>query len=381
MGHQKAAYEILTELYTPQTIMQSETHRKIISWYVRFDLFAGLMSGSQTVLGREWFAAQYDYYTRQAKNKPNDRGSKFEEHFATSRLLATDVALLFAGKVTGSVSDQDFGEGIAKLTTGFADFRNALDTVYHSESATFVQSFPKPIPPFPKESWNALEDPRFLYADGMFTMNFVMIDFWAIHLMFQYQCAVAQRQAPPPELYELACKVCKMIDALESSDQSPPGALLGAQASLGIASLFLPKDEMHKDWCRRKFALVEQKGYVFSAVKYFSPANDCFRYIYPAALRGRMSELWGEDVSRWWLPNDEGFPPVIQSIREFIEYRMLKPADELQENVREMKALFQSMNIGDNDSPLKGMSTDSDQFEPNLEGVPLDESSPDNNWA
>lgn len=258
LGHQKAAFEILTELYTPETIMQSETHRKIISWYIRFDLFAGLMSGYKTVLGREWFAAHTDYYKRQARDRPNDIGARFEEYFATTRLLATDVALIFAAKTKGDMSDQEFGERCQELAGDMAQFAQTLETAY-TKSSYFVKSFPKAIPPYPEQSWNP-RDPDFLYAGDMFTMNFVLIDFWAIHLMFKYQMTMAQQLPPSGDLQELAFKMCKMVDATECYDQSPLGSLLGTQASLGIASLFLPKDEMHKMWCRRYFAVVEQKG-------------------------------------------------------------------------------------------------------------------------
>ncbi|KAI6863453.1 hypothetical protein KC316_g20259, partial [Hortaea werneckii] len=84
LGHQRAAHQILTDLYTPMTIMQDETRRKIIGWYIRFDLFAGMMSGGETNLGREWFAVHSDFYTRQTMDRPDDLGAKFEEYFATS---------------------------------------------------------------------------------------------------------------------------------------------------------------------------------------------------------------------------------------------------------------------------------------------------------
>lgn len=94
-------------------------------------------------------------------------------------------------------------------------------------------------------------------------------------------------------------------------------------------------------------------------------------------MRTRMGELWGEDVSTWWLPNNEGFPPIIQSIREFIEFRSQEATDTLGASVRDMKALFNRMNL-DESSPkdMKGLSTDS-EFEPQFDGM-MYESSPDN---
>lgn len=41
-----------------------------------------------------------------------------------------------------------------------------------------------------------------------------------------------------------------------------------------------------------------------------------------------MSEVWGEDVTNWWLPNNEGYPTAIKTVRDFIAYRASKPADD-----------------------------------------------------
>jgi len=37
-NHQKAACNIITGLYTPQTIMEDEMTRVILGWYIRFDV-------------------------------------------------------------------------------------------------------------------------------------------------------------------------------------------------------------------------------------------------------------------------------------------------------------------------------------------------------
>lgn len=237
--------------------MQDETCRKIISWYIRFDLFAGMMSGGQTCLEREWFASCADFYGRQARDRPSDIGAKFEEYFATSRLLATDVALLFAAKTKDAITDEQFASDTSNLMAQFANFGRTIETAY-TDPLYFVKSFPKPDPC--EDEVTDFRDPNFLYGGEYHTMNFVLVDFWAIDLMFKYQLSMAQRQQPPPELTEIALKKCKMFDAIQHSDQGPPGAVLGCQASLGIASLFL-RDKRHTEWCRRRFALIEQNGY------------------------------------------------------------------------------------------------------------------------
>lgn len=243
--------------------MQSETHRKIITWYIRFDLFAGMMSGGSTVLGREWFAACADFYKRQSRDRPNDLGAKFEEYFSASRLRATDVALLFAAATKKSIRDEEFALEAGKIAAEMGSFGHHLETAF-TDPSCFVKSFGNTPTPGEDDLFNYRE-PNFLYGKEWFTMNFVLIDFWAIQLMFQFQLLAAQGQQPTADITDryltnLALKKCKMFEAIEHYDQAPPGAIMGCQASLGIASLFMPKDKKHQMWCRRKFALIEQRG-------------------------------------------------------------------------------------------------------------------------
>ncbi|EME38245.1 hypothetical protein DOTSEDRAFT_161080 [Dothistroma septosporum NZE10] len=326
LGHQKAALQILTDLFTPQTIMQDETRRKIINWYIRFDLFAGMMSGGETALGREWFAAAADFYTRQTRDRPQDLGARFEEYFATSRLLATDVTLLFAAKTQNNISDEQFMSSIQQLSVSFADFGSTIETAF-TDSSCFVKRFPR-APAAQQDNMFNYRDPNFLYAGELSTMNFVLLDHWAIELMFKYQVTLATGQALSPDLTELALKKCKMFEAIQYGEESGPAAVLGCQASLGILALFLPKDQPHIMWCRRKFVDIEQLG-----------------YIYPSTYRQRMSDLWNTDVNGWWLPNDEGYLASIRTIRDFVQYRATKPTDAFSTGIRDMNGIFRTLNI------------------------------------
>ena len=201
LGHQRAAHQILTELFNPQTIMQDETRRRIIAWYIRFDLFAGLLAGSETNLDRAWFAVCADFYDVQARERPSDLGAKFEGFFSTSRLLATDVTLLFAARHRDSISEEDFEERVPDLIRQFDEFKTTLLNAFEGPSC-FVQEFPLAPPPSPDDLTN-FRDPYFLYAGDLFTMNYILIDFWAIDLHFKMSLASIRRQPPPPDLREV----------------------------------------------------------------------------------------------------------------------------------------------------------------------------------
>jgi hypothetical protein len=257
MGHQRAAYEILTELFTPQTIMQSETHRKIISWYIRFDLFAGFMHGYGMVLSRDWHVACMEFYVRQARDKPRDLGSLFEEKFARSRLLATDISLLFArGKNDGP--SLELITDMGKLTAELEEYSQELENAF-KDTRTYVKEFPNA----PEGEWDDVvgsTDPEFLWAGELFTWNFILIDFWAIYLLFKSQIAQFDPTVRGEEVVATATKVCKMFEALQYCGEDSTAMILGAQASLGMAAACMPKDQRHTMWCRNKYALIEQCG-------------------------------------------------------------------------------------------------------------------------
>lgn len=59
----------------------------------------------------------------------------------------------------------------------------------------------------------------------------------------------------------------------------------------------------------------------------------------------------------WWLPNDEGYSPIIRSIRKFVEERSSVATDVPKEDLREMKQIFAALKLNDGPSssaPNKG---------------------------
>lgn len=77
-------------------------------------------------------------------------------------------------------------------------------------------------------------------------------------------------------------------------------------------------------------------------------ANTVFRYIYPLTFRTKMADLFGDpSCMHWWLPNDENYPPIVRSIRSFVEARTTQARDVPTEDLRDMKAIFASMKLDD----------------------------------
>jgi hypothetical protein len=258
MGHQKAAYEILTNLYTPQSITQNETLRKALNWYIRFDLFVGFQSGSEAVLGIEWVQANHQYYQSQVQERPNELGPKYEERFAYGKLTATQVALLFSKKTKGQISDEEFVGQVGNLL-------HKLDTWLDEVSPELLnpELLVKDFSDCPERDPDDIVDPydpNTLWGGEIFTTNFMFADIWSVELMFKSLLALAEGKPSSPEVVALAYKQIQKFESVRLYPHKPYGSLLEVHASFAVASLFMPKDDKHIMWCRKRFAAVESLG-------------------------------------------------------------------------------------------------------------------------
>jgi len=267
LGHQQAAYRMLLELYTSQSIVETEMRRKIFEWYTRFDLHGSLMSGNETALGREWFSAIDTYYRQQSLNFPTDINIKFDVAIAKHRLMCTDMALLFAKLPRKAISFAEFQEESNRFAKQIDNWSDDLDPVFRDEQEHRVMDFGGK-----KKDPDDIVDPYLpggLSTGPMFSFNFMLQDLLAITVMFKYKMALLLEQPPPLELHNLALELCRLFETIEYWAEAPSGAILKAHASLAIATLFLPKDERHIMWCRRKLAKVESLGFVLAAQSFY----------------------------------------------------------------------------------------------------------------
>ncbi|KAL8935439.1 MAG: hypothetical protein Q9216_005421 [Gyalolechia sp. 2 TL-2023] len=328
LGHHRAAYSMLTELHTVESIMETEVRRKILAWYSRFDLFLGFMSGYKTVLGREWFAATEQYYVAQAEQRPGDINPQIEAAVASHRVLAMDMALLFAKLPSGAISFPEFSRENVLLAQRIRDWKQSLEPLL-SDDRYLVTSFENASQ---REKDDIVDPyrPGGLFQGPLSQLNFLMMDWLGTNILHTYQTALIMKQAVPAGLVDSALEVCRLFETVEYWPESAPGSVLSAQAGLGIAALFLPKDERHTMWIRRKLAVIESNGYT-----------------YPPTLRDKMATLWDDPgIHRWWLPNEEGCPAIIRSIRDFTEERSSKTGGQpISEDIRNMKGLLEKLNI------------------------------------
>lgn len=256
MGHQKAAFEMLTRLYTPETITKSDFLSKVLLWYIRFDLFLGFQSGGEAVLGREWYEAVHNAYVQKVKDNPDDLGMKYEERFAYSRLVAKDSNDLFARTGKGLISPQDFMAQLPLLRERVDSLHKEIPEVLLDPSYK-VNSIKGT--PDPDDISNPYE-PDVIWGGPLWTTNFLYMDMWGIQFMLAISTSMALKQPMEPEYTKMAYEAIQMFEAMCAYPEAPPGTLLEAQVSFAIAALFLPRDQKTMLWIRRTFAKVEAAG-------------------------------------------------------------------------------------------------------------------------
>lgn len=259
VGHQKAAHRMLLELYSPDTIMEDELQRKTLSWYSRFDLTAGLISGYETVLGRDWFCAREEYYRHQSEDHPDDIDYQIETTIARHCLNAMDMALLFARLSREALGVEEFKIENGELSMRISAWEQDLYILF-DEVRCQVETFEIKRRPGSKD----VVDPHMpggIFSGGLCSLNLLLMDWYGLDLMHRYQTALILQQSQPPKLQLIAWELCRMFEAIDCWPEAPPGVVLSTQASLSMAALFLPRNRQNIMWCRRKLARIESLGY------------------------------------------------------------------------------------------------------------------------
>lgn len=72
--------------------------------------------------------------------------------------------------------------------------------------------------------------------------------------------------------------------------------------------------------------------------------TNALSYVCPTTRREQVAVLLEQPLFRhWWLPNEEGFTPILKSIRAFAAERNSIRLTEEQELVREVGHLFRKL--------------------------------------
>ncbi|RAL11592.1 Zn(II)2Cys6 transcription factor [Aspergillus homomorphus CBS 101889] len=331
IDHHQAAHALMRELLTPETINTNELHQHIFLWYARFDVVAGILAGNETVLSRDWYVAKEEYDAQQAATHPGDVDKQLAWATSINRRFGLDMASLYAKLSRGMIPIDEFMVQNDLLGRTLEQMKSILVQFQNSEFA--VQEYPYRVP----LTEDDIVDPYVpggMHCGPLWEVNMVWIDYLSTKAMFKYQSFLALRQTSIAELEDLSMEQCRLMESVDRWPGKENGAIISFKNSLGMAAMFLPKEDKYIMWARRKFASLEQQGYVVAS-----------------RFRSAMAALWQlPQIDRWWLPNDESYPKIIREVRAMTEERINHPRDHFREDVRDMKALFWNISLDDTES-------------------------------
>ena len=230
----------------------------ILGWYMRFDVFAGLMGGFEMVLSREWFSYAPEYFQQQVDVEPTNLNWKIELAISKLRLIAMDMSTVFAKNGKGEINFEQFVFENEAVGRRIEAWKTHMDPALQ-DSQYLVTDFTGARPLDPEDIVSPYI-PGTIYRGPLWVMNVSTLDWYSIDLMHKYQTALTLKNQPSKELSLKAYQSCQLFESVEFYPESPPGTILALQASLGIACLFLPRDTTHAMWARRKLAAIESQG-------------------------------------------------------------------------------------------------------------------------
>ncbi|CAI7567106.1 unnamed protein product [Penicillium glandicola] len=330
IDHHQAAHTLIRELMTPESANSNELHTNIFLWYSRFDVVVGILAGTETVLGRDWYLAKEQYDAEQAAIYPDDPSKQLALAASINRRFGLDMASLYAKLSRGMISMENFaaqnenlGQWLEKVKTvlrAFDDDEYKVQTYPHKQPLTEDD----PVDPYV---------PGVLHRGPLWDFNYAWIDVISTEIMYKFQTMQAMQQPLLEELHDLAKELCRIIETVIRWPQKENGYCMHFKNSIGLVSMFLPKEHKYQMWARRTLVLLEQHGYIVAP-----------------SFRAGLAAIWGApEANHWWLPNDEGYSSIIREIRSLTNERSSQSRDELRENARDMKSLFGKLNLDETD--------------------------------
>ncbi|OQE42390.1 hypothetical protein PENCOP_c004G06348 [Penicillium coprophilum] len=335
IDHHQAAHALMRELITPESANLNELHTSIFLWYSRFDVVVGILAGTETVLGRDWYLAKEQYDAEQAAIYPDDPSKQLALVASINRRFGLDMASLYAKLSRGMISIEDFAiqnEHLGQWLEQAKAILRAFDDYEYK-----VQSYPQKRP-LTEDDVTDPYVPGGLHRGALWDFNYAWIDIIATETMYKFQTMQVLRQPLLEELHDLAKEQCRLIETMIRWPYKENGYCINFKNSIGMVSMFLPREHKYQMWSRRTLALLEQHGYIIAP-----------------SFRTGLATIWqAPEVHHWWLPNEEGLTSIVREIRSLTSERSPQPRDEMRENVRDMKSLFGSLKLDetdDNQSP------------------------------
>ena len=257
MGHQKAALEIFTKIFTPQTVMQTPLGRMCLSWFMRFDGFVAFRGSFPNGLPKDYVDTMREYYRSQMAERPGDLNWIIADRCAHIRQISWHQALLYARRNRGQISSSDFAVEHKRILDALVDYKNNWDPAI-TDPKYLVTDFGG-REPHPDDIVNPYE-PGILYDLPLFSSTVAAADWHGVMILHMLVTPDRTKEDMFPELQRHAFAICRCYETIQYWPHAPKGAILQQHPLIQAAYMFLPRDKKHEMWIRRKSAYGESLG-------------------------------------------------------------------------------------------------------------------------
>lgn len=258
MGHQKAAFQVIRKIFTPDTVMHTPVGRACIDWYTRYDCYVAIMGGFPTDLPREWFNRMNEYNESQLGASPDEFRWKISSRSTQLRSISYDMSMLYARGSRGQIGPEDFTKEHKRITNELLEWKSTWDAAL-SVPEYLVTDFSYQRDVVPGDIVNPYML-GLLYEQPLFTNTLITTEWTSIMIMHLSQSSDIPAEQVFIEMAKHAYTICQYFETVEFWPLKPKGALIPLQPCISIAALFLPRDSRHQMWVRRKFALLDTMG-------------------------------------------------------------------------------------------------------------------------
>lgn len=234
------------------------TQRSILEWYMRFEIYPAIISGRPGILGMAWVEVDHAWLVQRVKERPHDVSSKYEERYGLLRVLGCKISsLLGAIKTCLFDSREHFEMAWDALSDEIAAFADSIDPMLMDRNKQIG------IDELSCNSLSQSENTHRYYDGDIYPTNQLLVAYCGLDILYNGQLAALNRGTPRSQrIYDLAERICHVIDAMPRHPRSPPGVILAYRTSISIVASNLLENERNRRWARRRLAEIETHGYV-----------------------------------------------------------------------------------------------------------------------
>lgn len=248
---------MLLELYTPESINENDFHHHILIWYTRFDAMSAMMGGSVTVLSRDWYVEAERSTSRDAANNPDNLSKKIKAFTSQQKRFAMDFSSLIAKTSQGLITPEEFTTERKMVEETFDAITRYLETMKDPRYA--ITRFPNQQPLGSEDIFDPYV-PGLIFGGPCYEVNLCHLEYLNYFVMLKYQMGKVQQNLDLIDLKNTVLTTCQVMEAMDRLPDAPKDLPIMHQNSLGLVCIFVPHDQPHWHWCRRKLAEVERSG-------------------------------------------------------------------------------------------------------------------------